>query len=218
MKLITRSKSLGGFWEFWRKFKVEKTKIEKALEVLRAGGVIVYPTDTVYGLGADIFSHETVDKIYSIKGREETKALSIAVKLEDISLYGEVNETAQELIDKYLPGALTLLLPKSLRVPEWLSKNEFIGIRVPSNEFCKEITEKFGAITSTSANISGEKEAFRVSDISKEVLDKVDLVIDEGETKYKGVSTIVQVAGEEVKVLRKGVLEIKEKFRNDLLL
>lgn len=189
--------------------EIEKSNAEKALEVLRAGGVIVYPTDTVYGLGADIFNQRAVEKIYSTKGREETKALSIAVKLEDISLYGEVNETAQELIDKYLPGPLTLILKKKLRVPEWLSKNEFMGIRVPSNEFCSEITEKFGPITCTSANISGGKEAFRVSDISKEVLNKVDLVVDEGETKYKGVSTIVQVVGEKTKVLRNGVLEIK---------
>ena len=199
-----------------RKAKSKKTDfVARAVNVLRKGGVIIYPTETVYGLGAGIRNSAAVRKIYSLKGRETTKALLIAVAdTTGIEKYAEVNETAKQLADEYLPGPLALVLPKKKTVPEHITRNAFVGIRVPENETARKIIEKFGdAIVSTSANISGGKDPTKVSEIPKKIRSNVDLVIDEGQTKYKGASTIVQVLGNEVKVLRQGVKDIWSRGR-----
>ena len=99
-----------------------------------------------------------------------------------------------------------MLLEKKVTVPRWISETEFVGIRVPENEIAYEIVSKFGAITSTSANVTGQAPPVSFSEIDKEILDKVDLAIDDGETKYKGPSTIVKVT-DEVEVVREGVFD-----------
>ena len=187
--------------------------IDKAVQILRKGGVIVYPTETVYGLGADIKNKKAIEIIYAIKGREKTKALSIACLKEDIEKYAEVNDLARILIDNFLPGPITLVLKKKRTVSNWITKSKYVGIRVPDNETAQKIIRKFGrAIVSTSANISGRKDPTSTKAVAKSIKKKVDLVIDEGETKYKQSSTVVQVNGK-VKVLRHGVIEIWEHGR-----
>ena len=184
-----------------------ESEIEKAIKVLKNGGLIVYPTETVYGIGADIFNQEAVNRIYELKGRETTKSLSIAIEKTEIGTYAEVNESVQELIENYLPGPLTLILKKKEKVPDWISPNPYVGIRVPENKTVQRIIQEFGPITSTSANLSGQKEPTNCEDISKQIKNGVDYVLDEGETKYKGPSTVVKV-NDKVEILRKGVLDL----------
>ncbi len=185
-----------------------ESQINKAIQILKKSGVIIYPTETVYGLGADINSREAVERIYEIKGREKTKALSIACLKEDIEKYAEVTDLAKFLIANFLPGPLTLVLKKKETVPRWITNSEYVGIRVPDNELVQKLLKKFGsAITSTSANISGKKDCVSAKEIPAKIKEKVDLIIDEGETKYKGPSTVVQVNGK-IKILRHGVIEV----------
>ncbi|MFH1425052.1 MAG: L-threonylcarbamoyladenylate synthase [archaeon] len=186
-----------------------KLEIEKAVEVLKSGGVIVYPTETLYGLGADVFNEAAVKKIYELKGRDFNKPLSIAVLKEEVGKYAEVNEKAQELIDKYLPGPLTLVLKKKEIVPAWVTDTEYVGIRVPDEESVLEIIRQVGPIASTSANLSGGEEPVKVEQIPQSILDGVDLVIDGGTTKENGPSTVVKVENG-VEVLRRGVLKLCE--------
>ncbi len=190
-----------------------KGQISNAVEVLKKGGVIIYPTETVYGLGADIKNMKAVERIYEIKGREQTKAVSIACLKEDIEKYAEVSDLARFLIDNFLPGPVTLILKKKSSVKEWITKSDYVGIRVPDNKTVQEILKKFGsAIVTTSANISGKKDYVNAKEIPRGIKKKVDLVIDEGTTKYKGPSTVVQVNGN-IKVLRHGVLDVWTKER-----
>ncbi len=182
-------------------------EIEKAVEILKSGGIIVYPTETIYGLGADIFNEQAVHKVFEIKGREHTRAVSLAVLNEQIEDYAEVNEIAQKLIEKYLPGPLTLVLRKKENVPSWITQTEFVGIRVPKNETAQKILKKFGPITSTSANLSGRQNPIKVAEISDEIKSKVDLILDSGETKYSGPSTVVKVT-DKIEILRDGVLKL----------
>ncbi len=196
-----------------RKLKGKNKKVDivaKAVQILKKGGVTVYPTETVYGLGADIKSKKAVNWIYRIKGREQTKALSIACLKEDIEKYAYVNTLARILIDNFLPGPITLVLKKKKTVPSWVTKNKYVGIRVPDNEFVQKLLKKFGhAITSTSANISRKRSPVSAEQVPLSIRKKVDLVIDKGATKYKGPSTVIQINGK-VKVLRHGVIEVRE--------
>lgn len=195
------------------KRKGTKSKISKAVSILKKGGVIVYPTETVYGLGADIRNKKAVSKIYEIKGRAQTKALSIACLKEDIGKYVEISGLAKFLIDNFLPGPVTLVLKKKKSVKSWITKSDYVGIRVPDNKTTQEILEKFGgAITSTSANVSGKKDPISAKGIDKRIKEKVDFVIAEGKTKYKGQSTVLQINGK-IKVLRHGVLDVWAKGR-----
>ena len=187
--------------------------INKAVETLKNGGVIIYPTETVYGLGADINNKEAVERIFEIKGREKTKSVSIACLKKDIEKYAEVNDLARFLIENFLPGPLTLVLRKKETVPEWITNSEYIGIRVPDNEFVQKLLKKFGhAITSTSANISGKKDPISAKELAPRITRHAQLIVNEGETKYKGPSTVVQINGK-IRVLRKGVLDIWEQGR-----
>lgn len=198
------------FQKWWRKLE---NNVEIAIKILNEGGVIIYPTETLYGLGSDIFNEWAVQKIFEIKGRSQTKAISIAVLKKDIKKYAEVNEIAHRLIEQYLPGPLTLVLRKKEVVPSWITKTNFVGIRVPENEVAQEILRKFGPITSTSANLSGEQAPTSTHEISEEIKNKVDFVMDFGETKYKGPSTVVKV-NDRIEVLRKGVLDLFSNLSN----
>ena len=180
-------------------------EVEKAIEVLKNGGVVVYPTETLYGLGANIADEFAVGKVEGIKGREGIP-ISIAVTREEIGKYAYISELAKKIIDEFLPGPLTLLLKKKITVPRWISETDFVGIRVPENEIAYDIVSGFGAITSTSANVTGQAPPVSFSEIGKDVLDKADFAIDDGETKYKGSSTIVRVT-DTVEVVREGVFD-----------
>lgn len=182
-------------------------KINEAVKVLEKGGVVIYPTETVYGLGADIFNKKAVEKIFKMKGREGIKAISIALREEDIEDFAVVDEKSLEFINK-LPGPLTLVLRKQKKVPEWITKTDYVGIRVPDEENVQKIIKNFGPITSTSANLSGEKAPSRVEDINEKIKEKVDLIIDDGPTPYKKPSTVVKI-NDNIEILRKGALELQ---------
>src|SRR3989344_7237171 len=139
---------------------------ERAAEVLRAGGVVLYPTDTLYGLGADAFSDEAVAKVYAIKGRETDKPIHcIVADIEMAEQYAEMSRAAEHLAAAFLPGALTLIL-SAKGGPAFGGKKlgsgilhgmDAIGIRIPKNDFCIALAKKFGKpYTTTSANVSGE--------------------------------------------------------------
>ena len=181
------------------------SRVSEAIKALRKGGIIVYPTETLYGLGADINNEAAVKRIYELKGRQADAPVSIAVAKEEVMVYAEVSDAAERIIRDYLPGPVALLLKKK-GVHEWITKNEYVGIRVPDNPIALGIVEEFGPIVSTSANKSGEPAAHSVEDISREVLDNADYVIDAGPTKYKGPSTILRV-DHAVEVVRQGVFD-----------
>ena len=184
----------------------------RAAGVLRAGGVIVYPTDTLYGLGADALSDDAIAKVYAIKGRDPQKPIHcIVANLDMAAEYAEVNDAARKLAEKFLPGPLTMILKKRADVDPALSRgrNEF-GIRIPNNEFCLELARTYGKpFTTTSANSAGQATGNSI-DVIKAQLGAsaagIDLWVDAGVLPESAPSTVVNLVSGFPSVLREGAI------------
>ena len=185
--------------------KPESGELKRAAEILRGGGIVIYPTDTLYGIGADATNDAAKERIFGVKGRESSKTfLACFSGIEQAREYVKVSNDARKIAEEFLPGPLTLVLPqrKELR---FISKDGKIAVRIPDNEAALTLAKLLGRpITSTSANISGKKEPAAISDIDSEVMEKCDFVIDGGKCKYSKPSTILDV--EERKILREGAV------------
>jgi len=186
----------------------EKTGIRQVIQVLENEGIIVYPTDTIYGIGANIYSESAIRKVYSLKNRDFNKPLSVC-----LSEIGDIEKIAyldwgKDIIEKILPGPYTILLKKKEHISPLLTAgSDKIGIRIPKNNICRQITRKF-PITSTSANLSGETVPKSVEEVITQLGDFVDIIIDGGPTE--GIpSTVIDWTVHPPKVLRKGVKEFK---------
>lgn len=176
--------------------------LDAAYGVLKNGGIIIYPTDTAYGIGCDADNEEAVKKIHEIKGSDPEKPLSVMVgDYGTIDYYCESGIWEDIILKKYLPGPYTFILKRHR--PISASKNEKLGVRIPDNLFCQYLAQKFRRpIVTTSANASGDSPPFRFDDVKKEILGKVDLAIDGGPTKLQSASVIIDLV--EHKILRKG--------------
>ncbi|MDL2246330.1 threonylcarbamoyl-AMP synthase [Methanobrevibacter sp. OttesenSCG-928-K11] len=174
--------------------KIDFSIINEAIKVLACGGVILYPTDTVYGLGANIFDKHAVKRIYSIKNRDFTKPLSVLIsdsKL--IPLIANLDEENEKLINNYLPGPFTFILNKKEVIPDYVTGgSENVGIRVPDNEIARNIAKIFPIIT-TSANISNKEVLDNPKDILNQLNHDVDLVIDIGPLNSNKPSKIIDL-------------------------
>ncbi len=189
---------------------IEQEHIEAAAKVLKNEGIIVYPTDTFYGLGASCYSKAAIHKIRSLKKRDPQKPLSIVVSSLDMlqSVVTDLPPLFKVLSSKFWPGPLTLILSASTRLPgELLSSKETIGVRLPAHPWLMELV-KYSAspITATSANLSGEKEITSPENAVDIFSGKVDLIVDGGTAQAKLPSTVVDLTLEKPKILRKGAV------------
>lgn len=190
--------------------------IAHAADALRAGGVIVYPTDTLYGLGADALSDEAVSKIHTIKGRDEHKPIhAIVADLEMAERFAYIDGTARILAEKFLPGPLTLILKKKDGIETGIAKGiDTFGIRIPDNSFCRQLVESFGGpITTTSANRAGMHPMPTVQGILEQFGEQAELIacsIDAGEAPKRVPSTVVDCSGERPIILREGAISADE--------
>ena len=178
--------------------EVDKNVIDEAVKVLADGGVILYPTDTVYGLGANIFNRKAVRKVYNIKKRSYLKPVSLLVSSKDaIPLVSKASLNQLNFIDKYLPGPYTFILKKSKIVPRHLTSGSAnVGVRVPKSEIACSLAKIF-PITTTSANLSNKDTLDTPEEILKQLGCEVDLIIDVGTLKSGNPSTIIVLTGEE---------------------
>ena len=193
--------------------------IPAAIRALKDGKVIVYPTDTLYGLGADIYNESAIKRIFRIKRRPEVMPLSIAVSdYDEIKNNAFVNNTAEILIKTFLPGKLTLILKKKRTISDQITGGlDKIAIRIPNNKIALEVLSRFGPLTATSANVHGNKTPFIISDIVMQFKkNDISIYLDDGEIAGKP-STLVDVSDNEVKILREGAIgrkEIMEALKN----
>ena len=178
--------------------EVDKNVIDEAVKVLADGGVILYPTDTVYGLGANIFNRKAVRKVYNIKKRSYLKPVSLLVSSKDaIPLVSKASLNQLNFIDKYLPGPYTFILKKSKIVPRHLTSGSAnVSVRVPKSEIACSLAKIF-PITTTSANLSNKDTLDTPEEILKQLGCEVDLIIDVGPLKFGNPSTIIDLTGEE---------------------
>lgn len=183
----------------------QKEMLKIAIEALTQGKTIIYPTDTVYGIGANIFDVEAVKKVYSLKKRPLSKPLSVCVaKIEDISKIAHLSEDIKRKLVEILPGPFTVILKKKKVVPSIVtSSGDKIGIRIPDSKICMEISTKF-PITTTSANISGEKILESSNGVLSQLNNGIDVFLDAGICKHGVHSTVIDMTHSPPKILRKG--------------
>lgn len=207
--------------------------VRRAVHILSSGGVVLYPTDTLYGLGVDALSDEAVAKIFQIKGRDEGKPVhAIVTDLEMAAEYGEIPDGVRELAEELPKGKITFIVPKRAGIDSGIAKGvPTFGFRIPDNIFCIEMVRALGKpVTATSANRAGmepersvDKILAQLSDESSyssilssfakaskdrqnTAIDLIDLVIDAGELPARKASSVVDFSGPEPRVLREGAI------------
>ncbi|PIQ09258.1 MAG: threonylcarbamoyl-AMP synthase [Ignavibacteriales bacterium CG18_big_fil_WC_8_21_14_2_50_31_20] len=181
--------------------------INKAIEVLKNGGVIIYPTDTVYALGCDIYNTKAVKRVYEIKNESETKLFSfIAPNLKDISKYAKVSDYAYKIIKRLAPGPYTFVLQAAKDVPKKLwTKRKTVGIRIPDNRITEMLTKGLGnPIISTSATTRLGQQLSNPDEIRSIFDYSVDLMLSLGEQKNLP-SSIIDFSGDTPEILREGL-------------
>ncbi|MEO6728628.1 MAG: L-threonylcarbamoyladenylate synthase [Candidatus Dojkabacteria bacterium] len=188
--------------------------LEKSLKVLKEGGLIIFPTETSYGMAVDASNEDAVSKLLKYKQRPPGKAISIAVNSKDMaSQYVEINSTADNIFDKFLPGPVTIVSNSKHIVDSRLeAENGTLGIRIPNYKFVLDLVTAFGKpITSTSANVGGGKTPYSIKDIldglSENKLELIDLAIDAGDLPRNPPSTVIDTTNEDLKIYRQGRID-----------
>ncbi len=183
----------------------EYPKIKKAVDLLKNNGVIVYPTDTIYGFGCDIYSAKAVERIYKIKKKKATGFSFICPNLKEISKYAIVPTHAYRTIKKLLPGPYTFIFKATKMVPKKLIPNKkTVAIRIPDNKVCQELVNELGhPIVTTSVNLSSQPHFSDPLEIEKHFDEKVDLIIDAGILQNEP-STVVDLSNDQPVIIRKG--------------
>ncbi len=187
--------------------------IAQVAEALRHGAVICYPTDTVYGIGCDIFNQKAVKRIHQLKRRPADKPFSFMCgSLKDVSTYCHISNLAYRLMRKNLPGPYTFVLPTMKIVPKIMtSKQKTVGLRVPDNRICQALTEALGnPILTTSASLEeGDLPLAEAFAIEAALGGRVDMVIDGGPV-YPHPSSVVSLVGDQPEILRPGKGDISQ--------
>lgn len=184
--------------------EIDEKIIAEAIDVLAGGGVVLYPTDTVYGLGANIFDGKAVKRVFEIKNRSLLKPLSILVSdIEAIGLVAKLSISQKQIIKSHLPGPYTFILDKRKIVPRAVtSGSRYVGVRVPDNRIACRLASIF-PITTTSANLSDEEVLSTPEEILNQLGCGVDLVIDVGELNSNHPSKIIDLTSRNPKIIRK---------------
>jgi len=190
----------------------QKRLIAKAVDILKTGGVIAYPTDTIYGFGCDILNKKAIQRIYQIKKRDRSKPFSfICSDLKNISEYAQVTDYAYKTMKRLLPGPYTFILPGTKLVPKiMLTKRKTVGIRVPNNNICLAIVEALGhPIISTSVGWSGREVLSDPQQIEETFGSQIDLTIDGGILPNQP-SSIISLLDDLPEVIRAGLGEVSQ--------
>jgi L-threonylcarbamoyladenylate synthase len=189
-------------------------QIDKGIAILKNGGVVAFPTDTVYCLGARYNSVPALERIYEIKQRPRRLALPVIVssKSQIEEVVDHIPALALPFIEKYMPGAMTLIMPRGKSVHDIItSGKDTVAVRIPLHQMTIDIIEGVGSpLAGTSANTSGEPSNITASNVFKQIGDKADLVIDDGKCPIGIVSTIIDVTGDVPVILREGAVSRKE--------
>ena len=194
--------------------KINYEELKEVAKIIKNGGVVVFPTDTVYGIGTNGLNEEAIKKLYEIKNRKLNKPICLLVSdMEMINkLAIDITKTELKLMKTFFPGPFTIILKKNKIIPNILTANtDTVGIRIPDSEITRKLIEYAGVpIATSSANISGNRSGTNLKNVFEELGNKVDYYIDEGESKIGISSTIVRVDSESPKILRQGSITEQE--------
>lgn len=196
------------------KNKIDYNKLKKPAEVIKQGGIVIFPTETVYGIGTNGMDAEAIEKLYKIKERPYHKPISLLVS--DIhmvnSIAKDITDLEYKLMEKFFPGPLTIILKKKNIVPDILTAGQnTVGVRIPSGKIARKLIEYVGKpIATSSANISGKPSKTNMKNVMEEFKEQVDYFIDGGKSEIGIASTVIQVIDGTPNILRGGSISIEE--------
>ncbi len=190
------------------KVNCDNDGIKKVVKIFKNGGVIVFPTDTVYGIGCDPYNENAVKKIYEIKSRDKIKSLPVlAYSIDIVKQIVMIDKLTEKIVEKYWPGPLTLILKlKDQKLKKSLNLEEKIAIRIPNSECTLKLLKECNLLVGTSANVSGDS-SFTDPQKCIENLKNYDAFVDGGTITSKGESTIIEIENEKIHVIREGALK-----------
>ncbi len=192
------------------KIKCDKIGIAKASKIIKNGGVVVFPTDTVYGIGCDPYNKDAIKRIYKIKSRKSSKSLPILVFSKDIAMsIVEFDKNSEKIADEFWPGSLTLILKLKDRNLESLSVNGKIAIRVPKHSCTLKLLKECNFLIETSTNISGTGSFTNPAKCYQNIQD-FDLFLDGKTISSDGESTIIEFEEDKLKIHREGILKERD--------
>lgn len=184
--------------------------ITAALEIILGGGVVAFPTDTVYGLGSTAFNNDAIEGIYKAKERPFEKAIPILLgEFDDMNrIVQHITPLAWKLANHFWPGPLTLILPKRDDLPRSISSSSSVGVRIPNHSLARSLFQRAGPMAVTSANISGEQSPRSALEVYHQLNGRIPLIIDGGDTPGGVSSTVLDVTGVEPIILREGPITL----------
>ena len=182
--------------------------IKKTSQIIEKGGIVVFPTDTVYGIGCNPYNENSVRKIYEIKSRTELKSLPVlAYSLDVVKEIALIDEFTEKIIEKYWPGPLTLILELTdQKLKKSLNLENKIAVRIPDSKCTLKLLEKCKLLVGTSANISGNSSYTNPDECIKNIKN-YDMFLNGGTITSKGESTIIEIENKEIKIIREGALK-----------
>lgn len=196
------------------KESINDNELEEITNALKTGKLVVFPTETVYGIGANAIDIKAVEKIFIAKGRPTDNPLIVHVSDKEMikNITKDISKIEKKLIDKFMPGPITIILKKKDIIPDNVTCGlDTVGIRMPENEIARRIIKKSATpIAAPSANISGKPSGTNINDIKDELDGKVDYIVDGGNSSVGLESTVVKVENDIVKILRPGKITPKD--------
>ena len=189
-------------------------KLKKPAQIIKNGGIVIFPTETVYGIGTNGLDENAIRKLYEVKQRPLNKPISLLVNNIEMveKIAKNITEVEYKLMERFFPGPLTIILEKRDIIPDILTSNtNTIGIRMPSGEIAKKLIEFAGVpIATSSSNISGRPSGTNITDIKKDFEGKVDCFIDNGESELGIPSTVIRIIDNIPHILRQGAISEEE--------
>ncbi|OGO39246.1 MAG: threonylcarbamoyl-AMP synthase [Chloroflexi bacterium RBG_16_57_11] len=192
----------------------EPQALEGAVRLLRAGDLVAFPTDTVYGLGAMLMIPSAIEQLYAVKGRDAAKAIAVLLGDEAalLQVAGALSGLAARLVERFWPGPLTLVVPAHPALPANLSSQLTVGVRMPDHPVALALLRRTGPLAVTSANRSGQPSARTAEEVYAQLNGRIPLILDGGETPGGLPSTVVDCTGSEPLILRQGPITLEQLF------
>ncbi|MBN1231089.1 MAG: threonylcarbamoyl-AMP synthase [Anaerolineales bacterium] len=186
--------------------------IQYAIDILSRGGIIAFPTDTVYGLAALADDEDGIERLYAVKGRQHTKAIALLLANPDqLDLVVEsVSEEARKIANAFWPGPITLVLSKKDHLPENLSLLTTVGVRIPDHPVALDLLNLSGPLAVTSANLSGKPSTVSAEEVYQQLNERIHLILDSGKTPGQIPSTVVDMVSCKPKILREGPISLDD--------